>query len=193
MPKKISPKVFEIYREEVRGYLPAVRTALGAFRDDDSCREELEEARRQIHIIKGSSARVGMKPLSHVASEMEQILEALLGRTLNPSNELAGLLTTALDVISNCIESSESPENKSFAGCDELLAALKKLTSSLQPRTTGNAPPTPENETPVAQAETADPAQASVPNTPKKIPQELLDVFLLEAEDHFKILPAGQI
>ncbi len=193
MPKKISPEVFKVYRKEVRGYLPVVRTALGTFRNDDTCRTELEEARRQMHIIKGASAMVGMAPLSQVACEMEQILESLVEKTLTPTKELTGLLTTALDVIDNCIESAETPDKTSFAGCDELLAALKKLTGSLppQPQTTGNAP---ENTTPDAKAEpcvqTTDPSPESGPNRLKKIPQELLDVFMLEAEDHFNAIRA---
>ncbi len=109
MSKKISREVFNGFRDEVRGYLPVVRTALGTFRNDDTCRAELEEARRQVHIIKGASAMVGMAPLSHVAYEMEQIFEALESKTLILTNELAGLLDTALDVISTCIESAETP------------------------------------------------------------------------------------
>jgi len=147
MSKKINPEVFEVYREEVRGYLPVVRTALSTFRDDTTCRTELEETRRQIHIIKGSSAMVAMKPLSNVAYEMEQLLEALIEERLNPTHELAELLITALDVISNCIESANSPEKASFAGCDELRAAFKKLTASVptQPVDAGDAPPCPKH------------------------------------------------
>jgi chemosensory pili system protein ChpA (sensor histidine kinase/response regulator) len=172
MSKKITPEVFEVYREEVRGYLPAVRAALNTFRDDTSNLADLEEARRQIHIIKGSSAMVAMQPLSNVAYEMEQILEALTEKTISPTNELIGLLTTALDVISNSIESADSPEKASCAGCDELQAAFKKLTESL----------------PVQNKPHGTPAHSSrdiTPNKPKKIPRELLDVFLLEAEDHY--------
>jgi len=194
MAKKISPEVFEVYREEIRGYLPVVRKALAAFHEDTSCRTELEEAHRQIHIIKGSSAMVGMKPLSSVALEIEHILEALLEETLNPGNELTGLLTTALDVIKNCIESSDTPDKTSFAGCDELLAALKKLTATLpvQSETKGAPFPASANEAPDTKnksgSKAAKASRKNASKASKKIPQELLDVFLLEAEDHFNTI-----
>ena len=54
--------------------------------------------------------------------------EALESKTLILTNELVGLLDTALDVISTCIESADSPENASFTGFDALQAALKKIT-----------------------------------------------------------------
>ena len=82
MSKKISREVFNGYRDEVRGYLPVVRTALSTFRSDDTCMAELEEARRQVHSIKSTSAMVHMAPLGHVAHEMEQIFEALESKTL---------------------------------------------------------------------------------------------------------------
>jgi len=171
MSNQIRPEVFNAYRAEVRGYLPALRTALGIFRCDTACRAELVEARRQVHIIKGASSMIGMEPLSHAAHEIEQILEALESHSLALTAELSELLERAIDLINACIDSAESPETASYAGFAELLEALRAVTGSISAR-------------PSTRADEAAPAAADAQRQ-KSIPRELLDVFNLEAQDHF--------
>lgn len=174
MSKQIRPEVFNGYRDEVRGYLPAVRTALGMFRRDTDSRTELAEARRQVHIIKGASAMTGMEPLSCTAQELETILEALESDAVVLTDELAGLLERSLDLIKDCIDSADTPETAACDGFDELLGALRAVTGSIPPPPQMRAAAPPSAGTGVQQH--------------KAIPRELLEVFKLEAQDHFSAI-----
>ncbi len=170
MAKQIRPEVFSGYRDEIRGYLPSVRAALAAFGRDSARRPELAEARRQVHIIKGASDMTGMVPLGHAAHELERILEALEGETLAFGGELAALIERCLDRIKTCIDAAESPDTASWDGFEELLGALREATGPL---------PVP----PPAHADAASAGGSGAEN--KAIPRELLEVFRLEAQDHF--------
>jgi chemosensory pili system protein ChpA (sensor histidine kinase/response regulator) len=195
MSKKISQEVFKGYRDEVRGYLPLVRATLGMFRGDPDCRAELAEARRQVHIIKGASAMVGLAPLSHVAYELEQLLELMENGALVLTDDLLGVFDHALNAIEACIEGSETVESASLPEYEELMAGLQALTGTLAPPAGSqehSPSPAPEYDAPCATVEPdavdiARPVDAPLPAR-KKIPQELLEVFRLEAEDHFGVI-----
>ena len=192
MARHITPEVFNGYRDEVLGYLPGVRSALSIFQADPAARSNIEDARRQIHIVKGASSMIGMAPLSQVAWGIEQILEAIGNGTLMLSDQLAALLDTALDMITTCIETCASPAQASFDGFDELKDALLHagaLTPEQLQDMQDEPPACPADDEQKTEPEPTNEPAASSPDTgikpPRKIPRELLEVFKLEAEDHF--------
>lgn len=186
MARDIRPEVFTRYRDEVRGYLPGVGAAIESFREDTRKLPELETARRHMHIVKGASSMVGMTPLSDVAGEIENILEALENHTLTLTDELAALLHTALDSLTDCIDSCDSPETAACESFGELRCALR-ATAGLEPAQADTGPSDdsfPKDSPAQAHIQTGDQPPGSGAKPPRKIPRELLEVFKLEAEDH---------
>jgi chemosensory pili system protein ChpA (sensor histidine kinase/response regulator) len=68
------------YVEEVQGYLPAMRTAIGELQANPRQQGALKELHRLAHIIRGASAMVGIDALSRIAGHMENALEQVLDR-----------------------------------------------------------------------------------------------------------------
>ena len=76
---------------EVQGYLPQVQKALDRSRDPELAPEELAEAYRLVHNIRGAASMVGLPVLSTVARRGEEVLEDVASgaRPLDPPTEEA--------------------------------------------------------------------------------------------------------
>lgn len=70
-------EILDGFLDEARGYLPAIRAGLAAFRAAPTAPDVLEETHRHVHTIKGAAAMVGLSHLSHVAYLLEEIVERL--------------------------------------------------------------------------------------------------------------------
>jgi chemosensory pili system protein ChpA (sensor histidine kinase/response regulator) len=87
--RALDPELLAGFREEVRGYLPAIRQGIDAFshrRDRDS----LVEPHRLVHTIKGAASQLGLAELAADAGRSEEALERLL--------RASGAEAAALDV-----------------------------------------------------------------------------------------------
>jgi chemosensory pili system protein ChpA (sensor histidine kinase/response regulator) len=76
-PRAPSPEVLAGFREEVRGYLPLIRSGLDEFarRGDLDC---LAEPHRLVHTIKGAAAMLGLAEMAEAARQSEETLERLM-------------------------------------------------------------------------------------------------------------------
>jgi chemosensory pili system protein ChpA (sensor histidine kinase/response regulator) len=84
---------------EAVGYLPAIRSGLAEFRENQTDGMMLYEPFRCVHIIKGASSMVGLSELSHVAFALEEVLELLMHEPNQATPALLVGMVTTIDHI----------------------------------------------------------------------------------------------
>ncbi len=110
MGRRVDPEVLEGFFFEVKGYLPRMRRSLESFASQPSRPEELQEAYRLMHSIKGTSSMVDLGELSHIAGSAEEVLEEVLNGTRLYDGETADYLRAAIQNL----EAKLPPESTSF-------------------------------------------------------------------------------
>lgn len=83
---------------ELKDYLPVLRDKAGGLADasEDKCEKDLKELYRLVHTIKGASSLVKLHDLSEVASELEEIVEAVMHQNLAPGTAVFSAIDKAL-------------------------------------------------------------------------------------------------
>ena len=75
MQPYVDKEILLEFQEEVREYLPDIRTGLGTLEKNPSHAEAVAEVHRLVHTIKGAAAMIGCDDLSRTAADVEQRLE----------------------------------------------------------------------------------------------------------------------
>ncbi len=78
MVRRVSPEVLDGFFSEVRGYLPRIQRSLDGAGSSPPALDELEEAYRLTHSIKGTASMVNLQEMSRVAGVAELILDEVL-------------------------------------------------------------------------------------------------------------------
>jgi len=191
--------------EEARTYLPSIKAGIATYLTDKSKIEEIENAYRQTHTIKGASSMVGLSELSEVAAGVENVLEeyALVQGTL--SQETAAFLWNELENISAMLKAIENELNSSRETDDFFMPALDM--DDFNPKdldlSSGSLAglPVPDvfaptkasstnNSTPSLSANNPKPSTISFPENVELDP-EMLEVFSMEAEDLLRAISPG--
>ncbi len=174
MAQNLDIEILAGFIAEAKNYLPEVRRGLAGFQTDQTQTEGLETAHRHIHTIKGAAAMVGLDELSHVAHELEQMLEQIGADLLAFDPEMMALLQQGIDEVEIYLD-------ELVAGTGGADAAASEVVSPQ----------------PIPQENVADPFPTSV-SAPQvqngadvepfldEISSELLEAFQLEAEDHMR-------
>ncbi len=108
MKHPIDQEVVAGFISEAKGYLPEIMLGLEAFAAAPEQQENIQEAFRYAHIIKGAASMLGFKAISELAYELEVQLEKLCEQQMTLTSEkledlcqnvnsLANLLDTALE------------------------------------------------------------------------------------------------
>ncbi len=92
------------FLDEARGYLPAVRDGLVRFRADPVTPDVLEEVQRGTHTIKGAAALVGLSGLSHIAYQLEAVIERLQLGVLAGSPDVYAALETGVRAVETYLD-----------------------------------------------------------------------------------------
>jgi len=168
---KVEPEVLCGFLEEVRGYLPQIRAAIAALAQGP---EQLEEAYRQAHIIKGASAMVGLDGLSMMAEQLEAAFERLGNGKLPSGEETRFVLQVLVDLIEAAVQQIE----QGVLNEEPLLEELARLVECLEECALGPI----SEDSPPAVVENAGGEDT------ENVDPELLAVFTLEAEDHLRTI-----
>ena len=204
MTYKVQQEVLDGFIAEAQSYLPSIREGIFAFQSSPDNTGLLDEAYRQAHIIKGAASMVGLPELSYLAGFIEQILEDILNGTISLNMQALAVLDNGLSCIEACLDRLGENLDDLRTIVSALYIAYRRLTGL----------PADEDSDAVAEImdaitayyekmeaevleedafaeqpdETRDSTPFHEPTFPvlTEIPPELLEVFMLEAEDHFK-------
>lgn len=115
------------FLEEARGYLPAVRDGLCRFQASPGTPEVLDEAQRGTHTIKGAAALVGLGGLSHIAYQLEAVIERVQFGLLAPSPEVFAALEVgvrAVEVYLDGVGADSLDEGRVVTAANDALGVL---------------------------------------------------------------------
>lgn len=119
MITNLDPEIIAGFVKEVESYLPKLVEKLELYRAHPEQIDELEEAHRLVHCIRGAGATIGLYMLSQLAQYPEDTLEQLLTGQLRWNEEIARLLESAALQIAellNGVESGRDPEIATLMG-----------------------------------------------------------------------------
>ena len=219
MTYKVQQEVLDGFIVEAQSYLPSIREGIFAYQSSPDNTALLEEAYRQAHIIKGAASMVGLPELSYLAGFVEQILEDILQGAISLNMQALAVLDNGLSCIEACLDRlgenledlrtivnalfiayrrlkglPPEQDGEAVAEIMEAIAAYyaKMEADALEEDAFAEQPQEEELELEPEQEEpeSAAPQEAFFPDT-ADIPAELLEVFMLEAEDHFKNITAS--
>ncbi len=193
MTRKVNPEVLVGFIEEAKSYMPAILAGIEAFKDDATRLDGLEVAHRHVHTIKGASSMVGLAGLSHITYQIEEALEEIGAGHIEMGETAVSFLhqsCKAIDAYLDGVLAGNSSEKALVA--EKLLVA--DVTVAYR-RLRGL--PVAEDKTavadilaklePIANHQPPAPMPAPTPATAPFLDDtspELLEAFLIEAEDH---------
>ncbi len=90
---------------EAKGYLPEIEMGILNFATDPSRGDDIFEAFRLTHTIKGGSSMVGLSCLSHIAYYQEEVLEDLATGRATISREVEDLLSALMAILDLYLDS----------------------------------------------------------------------------------------
>jgi chemosensory pili system protein ChpA (sensor histidine kinase/response regulator) len=157
--------------EEAQSYLPTIRQGIAAFQNDSRRREEINQAFRQIHTVKGAALTIGLFELGETAGKIESALEPLTDGEGELDSWQSAALLAQLDEVEKMLD----------AKAEELRCAVKQQENQ------GN-----ELDAPLPVHEEAEPqsnerASFALPTLEdEEVDPEMLEVFTLEAEEHLQ-------
>ncbi len=132
---------------EAREHVAGLNEGLLKLERDPADGETLNLVFRVAHTIKGSSRVVGLTPIAHVAHKIEDSLDALREKRIQPSKDLFNLLFKAIDLLSEMLDRVQAGQEIDVNGgkiCEELDLAAQggaAAPSPAQPRRSGTAQP----------------------------------------------------
>jgi chemosensory pili system protein ChpA (sensor histidine kinase/response regulator) len=106
---EIDAEMLEIFREEAEDLLRNINSQLEVLKSAPNNRESLLEIRRSAHTLKGSAGIVGLKPLSHLAHRVEDLLDCLSEKEIEGNRRIFELLATSTDCLSALASGENSP------------------------------------------------------------------------------------
>ena len=102
--KDVLDEYREIYVDEARENLAVLNNLVLKLEKNPDDVETIEEIFRRIHLLKGSSAMLGVESVAEVAHRVEDLLTKVKSGDLKVNPELIDLLLESLDSISNAVE-----------------------------------------------------------------------------------------
>jgi chemosensory pili system protein ChpA (sensor histidine kinase/response regulator) len=148
----IPAELIEAFRAEAEEHLLRVAEGLHALEKDPEDKQVVQEIRRTIHTLKGASNMVGLRAMSTLAHEVEDVLDAIYQGAAQASQENLALLFSVADVLGDLADGANHPE---------VLARRRELADRLNAVTV--APAAPSRLEPLAPERSIDIPQAAEP------------------------------
>jgi chemosensory pili system protein ChpA (sensor histidine kinase/response regulator) len=203
MITNLDPEIIAGFVREVESYLPRLLERLEIFRANPEQIEELEEAHRLAHSIRGAGATLGLYLLSQLAQYQEDTLEQLLNGQIRWNDEVAAILETATvetGALLQRMSAGEAPEREII---EQLVRAFRRLLG--QPEAGDehaieqffNPPPVEDDRPPEVTGEPQPPesfvfgdASGGVMQTLDEVnaEEDLWSAFQEESAEHFQLL-----
>ena len=170
--------------EEAQSYTPTIRQGIIAFRADARRRDEIQQAYRQIHTIKGAALMIGLFELGEIAGQIEAALEPLANGKGSLETQTSISLLVRLDEVENLLEAKAAELRSESAECGVRSAEyqndeLGMMNDEQNHHSSFIIPNSSFQETPHSEDEV------------EKIDPEMLEVFSLEAEEHLQNISAN--
>jgi chemosensory pili system protein ChpA (sensor histidine kinase/response regulator) len=162
----IDPEFAEVFLEEARGELAAIREQLAFWRQHLENREALTTLRRAFHTLKGSGRVVGATVVGDFAWQFESLLSQVLNGTLPATPALAELIDAATTALEPLVSETPATTETALAPLALLSAQVEQLLRE-PPIEIEAAPAAPK---PAAYAEIAPPPQPVVKVEPAPAP-----------------------
>ncbi len=204
----ISPELMEVFFVEVREHLQNITHSLSELHKNSGNKEQLQEVRRCIHTIKGAAGMVGFQSISKLAAGMEDLLDKLYDGDMEPSPEIMNLLFSTSDLLDDIVSGGtgkDGLENRFAAiykSYDEILdggyyrdagSSLEVFKQEVQSKHSDAGQKSGSNlddewtnrdEAYGSEQSTVFEDSAKRHIQPEAAPPELLEVFIIEANEH---------
>ncbi len=147
MPPPIDPDILAGFHSEVAGYLPAVRDGLARFRAAPADPDTLTEPHRCVHTIKGAASMVGLTGLSHIAYQIEGLIEELQHGHLPPDGPAVEGVEFGLLAVEEYLRGTQDEgfqEGQLVGDAVRALRELRGLPASDDPTSDGDVLPVPQ-------------------------------------------------
>jgi chemosensory pili system protein ChpA (sensor histidine kinase/response regulator) len=186
MARSVDKEILIGFIDEVKAYLPVIKAGIEAVAVDPTRLDALHEAHRHIHTIKGASSMIGFSGLSHIAYCTEETIEDVIAGRLQVSADSIEFLAGAVGQIELFLDNV-------FIGSWDERQMVAEITQARQKLTGERAVVPAENQPPAAavsliarpkQAAQATPREDEQAIKGEEVSPELMEVFLVEAEDH---------
>jgi chemosensory pili system protein ChpA (sensor histidine kinase/response regulator) len=89
--------VIQEFMEEVKSYIAPLTKGIETLIQSPDKKDALEEIHRLTHIVKGASSMIGLNGLSHMASQMEKMVEDALAGKFTITHDALQLMQTTVD------------------------------------------------------------------------------------------------
>jgi two-component system chemotaxis sensor kinase CheA len=116
----------ELFLSESQEYLANISTCLVKLEENPSDKNSINEIFRCVHTLKGMSATMGFDKLSHLAHEMEDLLDELRNLRKKMTSETVDALFQGVDALAQLFEEIKSNQ-ESTVDIEPILANLKKF------------------------------------------------------------------
>jgi chemosensory pili system protein ChpA (sensor histidine kinase/response regulator) len=176
------PELLEVFQCEAAEILDTSDDLLQRWNADRDNYELLNNLRREMHTLKGSSRMAGLFGIGDLAHAMESVLDAMATHSVQDLPEVVSTLQQALDGLSGMLAGVRGGE---ILPADNIIADLKSLLTE-QVSGDGSEPPhsqqtgseeVREQQEPVARVA----ASTSKDRTSVEVDPELVEAFLYEA------------
>jgi chemosensory pili system protein ChpA (sensor histidine kinase/response regulator) len=193
---EVDPELIEIFVQEAAEILDASDTILERWRVDQSNGDLLNELRREMHTLKGSSRMTGFMTVGDLAHAMESVLNVLSAEVPLDSGPLVGVLQRSLDRLNSMVMAIRRQEQPGAS--DDLIGELRRLVGETPaqgkplagPEETGEE----LEEQPIPAGAAEPPSVAAAPPTADRelteLDQELVAAFRHEAAE---LLDSGDV
>jgi chemosensory pili system protein ChpA (sensor histidine kinase/response regulator) len=104
---RLDPELVELFIEEAKEEIAAIRRNLPAWRENLGNDEPLIAIRRAFHTLKGSGRMVGAELIGEFCWSVEKILNRVINKTLQATEPMLEFLQTATNVLPRLVEQLE--------------------------------------------------------------------------------------
>ena len=168
------PELVEIFLEEGFDIIDSAGAALTHWMDDVDNSLDLESLQRDLHTLKGGARMAEIREIGDLAHELEFLYEDLGNGRLRPSPMLFELLHACHDRLAEMLDAVRS--QRPVPNGDELIETIRRLRAN------------PEEQLSMPRAV---PLSAAPDDAFDAESDEILDIFLEEADDLLEAMEAG--
>ncbi len=120
----------ELFQAEAGEYMQVLNQCLLNLEKDQGDREELQEAFRVVHSLKGMAGTMGYQHVTDIAHGLENFMEDFKTFERSPSAGVIDLLFEAVDLLQDSLEHPEESTEEDRRKWDDLLQRMKKTRVS---------------------------------------------------------------
>ncbi len=116
----------ELFQAEAAEYMQVLNQCLLSLEKNPRDREELQEAFRVVHSLKGMAGTMGYQHVTNIAHGLENFMEDFKSGEREPGPEILDLLFEAVDLLQLSLENPEESKPEEREQWDNLLEKMKK-------------------------------------------------------------------